>query len=554
MPTKTKYIFVTGGVLSGLGKGIVTASISYLLKQSGFKVSPVKCDMYLNMDAGTMNPFEHGEIFVTGDGEECDQDIGHYERFTHQNLTHANYLTSGQVYSSVIKNERALKYNGKCVEAFPFLPDEIERRFKIAAKNSDFIIIELGGTVGEYQNIVFLETARRIASNNYSDTCFIHLGYLPIPKKLGEMKTKPLQQSITSLNSVGIFPEIVICRAEKEVDMIRKKKIAVAAGLSIENIISDPDLDNVYKVPNVFEKQGLSKLIFRKLHIKFRKPDLRKINSFEKKLSFLKKKVKIAMVGKYYSSGKFSLADSYISVTEAIKHASWYSGFKPEIVWYDSEIGEKDGFKGLEKVDGIIVPQGWGSRGVEGKIKAVEFARTRKIPYLGLCFGMQMACIEFARNVCGLKNASSTEANPKTPYPVIHMMPEQKKYLKKQQFGDTIRLGDWPCKLQKNSIIRNAYEKQSGDAAIKQSNNGLVSERHRHRYEFNQKYKKLLEKKGMKFTGMSPDGKLVEAVELDQNTHPFFLGTQFHPEYKSKPLIPHPIFIAFIKASGKNKL
>jgi len=554
MPTKTKYIFVTGGVLSGLGKGIVTASISYLLKQSGFEVSPVKCDMYLNMDAGTMNPFEHGEIFVTGDGEECDQDIGHYERFTHQNLTHANYLTSGQVYSSVIKNERALKYNGKCVEAFPFLPDEIERRFKIAAKNSDFIIIELGGTVGEYQNIVFLETARRIASNNYSDTCFIHLGYLPIPKKLGEMKTKPLQQSITSLNSVGIFPEIVICRAEKEVDMIRKKKIAVAAGLSIENIISDPDLDNVYKVPNVFEKQGLSKLIFRKLHIKFRKPDLRKINSFEKKLSFLKKKVKIAMVGKYYSSGKFSLADSYISVTEAIKHASWHLGFKPEIVWYDSEIGEKDGFKGLEKVDGIIVPQGWGSRGVEGKIKAVEFARTRKIPYLGLCFGMQMACIEFARNVCGLKNANSTEANPKTPYPVIHMMPEQKKYLKKQQFGDTIRLGDWPCKLQKNSIIRNAYEKQSGDAAIKQSNNGLVSERHRHRYEFNQKYKKLLEKKGMKFTGMSPDGKLVEAIELDQNTHPFFLGTQFHPEYKSKPLIPHPIFIAFIKASGKNKL
>lgn len=549
MQSKLKYIFVTGGVISGLGKGIVTASISYLLKQAGFKVSPVKCDMYLNMDAGTMNPFEHGEIFVTGDGEECDQDIGHYERFTHQNLSHTNYLTSGQIYSSVIKKERALKYNGKCVEAFPFLPDEIEKRFKIAAKDKDFIIIELGGTVGEYQNIVFLETARRIASYNSGNTCFIHLGYLPIPKNLGEMKTKPIQQSIMNLNSVGIFPHIVICRAEKQVDMIRKKKIAVAAGLPIDNVISDPDLDNVYKVPAVLEKQGLSKLIFRKLNIKFRKPDLRKINSFEKKLSSLEKKIKIAMIGKYYSSGKFSLADSYISVTEAIKHASWFSGLKPEIVWFDSEIGEKDGFKGLENVDGIIVPQGWGSRGVEGKIKAVEFARKNKIPYLGLCFGMQMACIEFARHVCGLKNANSTEVNPKTPYPVIHIMPEQKKYLKKQQFGDTIRLGNWPCVVKKNTLL---YEVYKNNSTMEQFNNGAIHERHRHRYEFNQKYRNLFEKNGLVFSGMSPDNKLVEAIELDRATHPFFLGTQFHPEYKSKPLNPHPVFIAFIKASANN--
>lgn len=545
---QTKYIFVTGGVLSGLGKGIVTASVALILKKAGFKAAPVKCDMYLNIDAGTMNPFEHGEIFVTDDGEECDQDVGHYERFLNENLSQNNYLTAGQIYEEVLRKERALDYGGKCVEAFPFLADEIIHRFKKISKGYDFLVIELGGTVGEYQNIVFLETARRLATLEPQNVYFIHLGYLPIPRHLGEMKTKPLQQSIVSLNSIGIRPDIVICRAEKPIDAIRQKKIALAAGLPTEAIISSPDLDNVYQSPLVLEEQGLSSLIFKKLNLKARKPDLRDWEKLTEKFKKRKKIVKIALVAKYYSSGDFSLEDSYISVTEAIKHAAWLNNLEPKIIWYDSERGEKEGFSGLEEMQGIIVPQGWGSRGVEGKIKAVQFARGRKIPYLGLCFGMQMAVIEFVRHVCGLENANSTEVNPKTPHPVIHIMPNQKEYLKKRQYGGTIRLGSWPCKVKKESLIWNAYK--HSNETMKQLSNETIQERHRHRYEFNQKYKNLLSQKGMIFSGISPDGKLVEAIELPKELHPFFMGTQFHPEYKSKPFAPHPIFVAFLKAAA----
>ncbi len=537
---------MTGGVISGLGKGIVTASIGLLLKQAGFKVSLIKCDMYLNIDAGTMSPFEHGEIFVTDDGEECDQDVGHYERFLGQTSKEKNYITSGKIYWSVLQKERSLKYGGKCVETFPFIPDEIQKKIKKAAGDADFAVIELGGTVGEYQNIIFLETARRIASQNPYNVCFVHLGYLPIPHSLGEMKTKPMQQSIMNLNSAGIWPDIVICRAEKRTDKIRQEKISVAAGLPAKAVISSPDINIIYQSPLILEEQSLSSLIFEKLNLKAKKPDLKSWRQAITKIKKVKKKVKIALVAKYYSSGKFSLEDSYISVTEAVNHAAWVSNVKAEIVWYDSEKGEKEGFKDLGKVDGIIIPQGWGSRGVEGKIKAVSFAREKKIPYLGLCFGMQMAAIEFGRNVCGLKKANSTEVNPKTLHPVIHIMAEQKEYLKKKQFGGTIRLGAWPCVLKKNSRLFKIY-KQSGQQAI---SNGqlIVNERHRHRYEFNQKYKKLFEKKGVVFSGLSPDGKLIEAIELPKKMHPFFVGTQFHPELKSKFLKPHPLFAAFIKA------
>lgn len=534
-----KYVFVTGGVISGLGKGIVTASVALILKKAGFRVAPVKCDMYLNLDAGTMNPFEHGEIFVTDDGEECDQDVGHYERFLHQDVNVKQYITSGQIYWQVLHKERSLEYGGKCVETFPFLPNEIVTRLNKAAQGADVLVVELGGTVGEYQNIIFLETARRLASKNPSDVCFIHLGYLPIPRSLGEMKTKPMQQSIMSLNSVGIWPDIVVCRAEKYIDSIRKEKVALVAGLPEESVLSSPDINVIYQSPLILEEQNLSGLLFKKLHIQAPKPDLSSWQSFIQKTKKLTKKVKIAIVAKYYSSGHFSLEDSYISVTEALKHASWHNNVVPEIIWYDSEKGEKNGFAGLGEVDAILVPQGWGSRGVEGKIKAVQFARENKIPYLGLCFGMQMAVIEFSRHLCQLKGANSTEANPKTPYPVIHIMPEQAKYLKKHQYGDTIRLGSWPCEIKKDTILESVYQKNR------------IGERHRHRYEFNIKYKELLESKGMVISGVSPDGKLVEAIELPRTIHPFFVGTQFHPEYKSRPLTPHPLFCEFIKAAIK---
>ncbi len=546
----TKYIFVTGGVLSGLGKGIVTASVALILKRAGFRVAPLKCDMYLNIDAGTMNPFEHGEIFVTKDGEECDQDVGHYERFLEENLTEDNYLTNGKIYWEVLRKERSLAYHGKCVEAFPFLSDEILQRFKKVAKSCDFLVVELGGTVGEYQNIVFLETARMLSAQQPAAVCFLHLGYLPIPRHIGEMKTKPIQQSIMSLNSIGIRPDLIICRSEKAVDNIRKKKIALAAGLPPQAIISSPDLDNVYQSPLILEKQGLSQLIFKKLQLPLKKPNLTDWQKLIDKVKNIKRVIKIAIVAKYYASGDFSLEDSYISVIEAIKHAAWFNNLKVQILWYDSERGEKEGFKGLEEADGIIVPQGWGSRGVEGKIKAVQFSRERKIPYLGLCFGMQMAIIEFARHVCGLKDANSTEVNPKTKHPVIHIMPDQKNYLAKRQYGGTIRLGVWPCRLEKESFLWQTYKKNS-QLTKKPFSGDIIYERHRHRYEFNLKYRQLLESKGMRFSGISPDGKLVEAIELPKTLHPFFIGTQFHPEYQSKPFAPHPIFVEFLKAAGK---
>jgi len=535
-----KFVFISGGVISGLGKGIVTASISLLLKSRGISINPIKCDMYLNIDAGTMNPLEHGEIFVTDDGVETDQDLGHYERFTGLGLKKENYITAGQIYQQVLENERTLRYKGKCVEAYIHIPEEIIKRFELLAKKTEVVIIEFGGTVGEYQNIMFFEAARRMKIKYPGGVVFIHVGYLPIPSFLGEMKTKPLQQSIHDLNTLGIQPDIIICRAEKEIDQRRKEKIALAAAIETQDIFSSPDLPIVYESPLILEKQGLSQRVLSKLRINKRKKDLkswRNLVNQIKKAS--KKKIKIAMVVKYYTSGEFSLGDAYIAVLEAIKHASWANGVNSEIVWIDSEKLEKnkqeelpDIFKGI---DGIIVPQGWGNRGVEGKIKAVQFARENKIPYLGLCFGMQMAVIEFGRNVVGLKGANSVEVNPKTPYPVIHIMPEQEKYLAAHQYGGTIRLGAWPCCLTKGSKMAVAYGQN------------LISERHRHRYEFNNQYKKQFEEKGLLFSGTSPDGQLVEAIELPN--HPFFVGTQFHPEYKSRPLKPHPLFLKFIKAS-----
>ncbi|MBU3957264.1 CTP synthase, partial [Patescibacteria group bacterium] len=415
-----KFIFVSGGVISGLGKGITTASIALLLKSRGLTVSPVKCDMYLNIDAGTMNPLEHGEIFVTDDGTEADQDLGHYERFLDQDLTSENYITAGQIYQTVLAKERALAYDGNCVDAYLHIPEEIIKRFEKLGKEAEVVVIEYGGTVGEYQNVMFFEAARRMRIKHGENVLFVHVGYLPFPPSIGEMKTKPIQQSIWQLHELGLQPDVIICRSEKPIDARRKKKIALAAALEENDIFSNPDVPIIYEVPLILEKQGLDKRILSKLNLKSRKKNL---NLWKETVSRAKKtkgEVKIAMVGKYYTSGEFSLEDSYISVVEAIKHAAWANDVEPKIVWFDSEkmeiLSSQKLTETLEGIDGMIIPQGWGSRGVEGKIKAVQFARENKIPYLGLCFGMQMAVIEFGRHVLGLKRANSTEVNSRTPH------------------------------------------------------------------------------------------------------------------------------------------
>jgi len=534
-----KFIFVSGGVISGLGKGITTASIALLLKSRGFKVAPVKADMYLNVDAGTMNPLEHGEIFVTEDGTEADQDLGHYERFLDQKLGKQHYVTAGAIYQAVLNKERALEYDGKCVEAYIHIPEEIIKRFEKLGQETEIVIIEYGGTVGEYQNVMFFEAARRMKIKYKEDVLFVHVGYLPLPTSIGEMKTKPLQQSIHELNALGIRPDFVVCRSEKPVDKRRQDKIALAAALENQDIFNNPDVPSIYEIPLLLEAQGLTTRMLQKLKLKPKKKNLKAWRALIKEIKALKKPVKIAMVGKYYSSGGFSLEDSYVSVVEAIKHAAWAHHFEPQIVWFDSEkletMNQRQLKEAFSQIDAIIVPQGWGSRGVEGKIKAIQYARENKIPYLGLCFGMQMAVIEFGRNVLGLKRANSTEVNPKTPHPVIHIMPDQKKYLEKKQYGGTIRLGGWPCRLLAKTKLAEVYDKT-----------GLISERHRHRYEFNNQYKQRYEKAGMRIAGVSPDGKLVEAIEIPD--HPFFIGTQFHPEYQSSPLHPHPLFVELIKA------
>lgn len=538
-----KYIFVSGGVLSGIGKGITTASIALLLKSRGIKVTAIKCDMYLNIDAGTMNPVEHGEVFVTDDGMETDQDLGHYERFLNEDLSGKNYITAGQIYWAVLNKERQLEYRGKSIDAFEEIPEEIIRRIDGAAQNYEAVIVELGGTVGEYQNIMFFEAVRRLKIRNPQNTILIHVGYLPIPKTLGEMKSKPLQQSIRELNSLGLHPDFIIARSEVPIDSKRKEKIAFFASTEPDEIIANPDMESVYDVPDVLDKQNLADNIIRHLKLNDKHKDLVKWRKILEKKRAADKELVVGIVAKYIGSGDFTLEDSYICVNEAIKHAAWSLGYKPVFRWIDSEKLESVRNDELEKffrdIHCMIVPQGWGSRGTEGKIKAIKFARENKIPYLGLCFGMQMACIEFARNIIKLKSANSQEVNSKTPHPVIHIMPNQKEYLAKKQYGGTIRLGAWDCRVKPGTILSDAYKKSA------------VSERHRHRYEFNNKYRKRFEKAGMKFSGVSLDNELVEAIELDRKIHPFFVGVQFHPEYKSRPLNPHPIFISFIKTVAK---
>lgn len=548
----TRYIFVVGGVMSGIGKGVATASLAKILKSKGFKVTAIKIDPYINVDAGTMNPIEHGEIFVTKDGVECDQDMGNYERFLDEDFTTDNYITTGRVYQAVIERERNLGYGGRCVEVVPDIPNEVISRIKKTAQKTkaDFILIEIGGTVGEYQNLLFLEAGRMMKLQYPKRVIFILISYLPVPRIIGEMKTKPTQQATKWLNMAGIQPDLILARSIRPLDEPRKRKLSVFCNLTKEDIVSAPDTPSIYEIPLNFEKENLGNKVLKKFGLPSRKSNFQKWQKFIEKVKKAKRPIKIGMVGKYFETGRFILFDAYISVIEAIKHACYFFKRKPAISWLSSESYEAhpQNLQELKKFDGIIVPGGFGKRGVEGKIKAIEFCRKEKIPFLGLCLGMQLAVIEFARNLCHLKNAHSTEFDPQTPYPLVDVMPEQKVYLRERRYGGTMRLGEYLCQISSGSKSYCAYSK-SKNFLKKKRDFLLVSERHRHRYEFNNQFRKILAQKGLLFPGINPKRDLVEIIEI--KNHPFFVAVQFHPEFKSRPLNPHPLFLEFIKSCIK---
>lgn len=538
-----KYIFMLGGVMSGIGKGIAASSIAKIIQSRGYKATAIKIDPYVNVDAGTMNPTEHGEVFVLASGLETDQDMGNYERFLGVTLPATNYMTTGSVYQKVIQRERNLEYGGKCVQIIPHVTNEVIQTIKNAAKinKADFVIIEVGGTTGDYENDLFTEAARQMKLHNSDSVLCVMISYVPYPKKIGEMKTKPTQQAVRSLNSSGVQPDIILARSEVRIDEKRKEKIALFCNVEKEAVISAPDVDSIYEVPLNFEKDDLSTIILKKLSLKPRKKNMDDWKRLVKNIHNVKKEVKIGIVGKYFGTGDCILSDSYISVIEAIKHASYANNRKPVIDWINSEVYEKDKskIKEIGKYDGMIVPGGFGERGVEGKILAIQYAREQRIPYLGLCYGMQLMVVEFARNVLGLKGAHTTEINSRTKHPVIDIMPEQKKNIEESHYGATMRLGNYPCNIKKGTGAFRAYRKQR------------IDERHRHRYEVNPKYIKRLEKAGFVFSGQSPDRRLMEIGELPKEIHPFMIGSQFHPEFTSAPIKPNPLFFQLIKVAKK---
>lgn len=525
--------------MSGVGKGVATSSIAQILKSRGFRVTAVKIDPYVNVDAGTMNPTEHGEVFVTEDGMECDQDVGNYERFLSENIPRENYMTTGSVYQTVIERERNLGYEGNQVQVVPHIPLEVIRRLDRASRKAkaDITVVEIGGTVGEYENILFLEAARIMHLQNPNDIIFVLVSYLPIPSMIGEMKTKPTQHAVRAMNATGLQPNFIIARSSVPLDTPRKRKLMLYCNIPEKNIISAPDIKFIYEIPTNFEKERLGDRILELFDLKSKRRDFGAWDRFVTRVRKIRKPIKIGIVGKYFGTGAFTLADSYISVIEAVKHAAWHWGRMPEISWLDAEAYEKNPrrLKELTAYQGIIVPGGFGSRGVEGKIRAIEFCRKNRIPFLGLCYGMQLATVEFARNVCQMKNAHTTEVNPSTKYPVIHVMPEQLVNIREKRLGGSMRLGAYTCELKRGTKSYEAYRAR------------LISERHRHRYELNNDYREAFEKKGLVVSGVNPERNLVEIIELKD--HPFFVGTQFHPEFKSRPLNPHPLYREFVKAA-----
>lgn len=539
------YIFVVGGVMSGVGKGVASSSIAMLLQARGLTVTSIKIDPYINVDAGTMNPTEHGEVFVLENGLETDQDMGNYERFLNKNIPGINYMTTGSVYQDVIRKERNLEYAGKNVEVVPHIPEEVIHRIKNAAKaaDADVTTIEIGGTVGEYQNILFLEAVRMMKTEIPDSVAVVMVSYLPVPGSIGEMKTKPTQTAARMLNSTGVFADFILARGPVPLDIKRKEKIARFCNVKAEHVISAPDVASVYDVPVNFEKDNLSLRICEVLGIKCKDTsDLKGWKNFVARSKNGKDTVKIAVVGKYFNSGDFVLSDVYLSVLEALKYSAYALHLKPQITYISSQqFEDKRKLSTLDEYDGVLIPGGFGTTGIQGKLNVISYVRKNNIPYFGICYGMQLAVLEFAQSVLRLKNASTEEINPKADHLVIGVMPDQKEKIAKGNMGGTMRLGEYQAVLTKGSIAARAYGAKE------------ITERHRHRYEVNPEYVEELKKKGVVFSGTSPDEKLMEIMELPEEVHPFFVGVQFHPEFHARPLSPHPLFTAFVRASYESR-
>ena len=531
----TKYIFVTGGVVSSLGKGIVAASVGRVLKNRGLKVTLQKFDPYLNVDPGTMSPYQHGEVFVTEDGAETDLDLGHYERFIDVNLGQYSNVTAGRVYSSIIEKERRGDYLGGTVQVIPHVTNEIKSRVLLAGESSDadVVITEIGGTTGDIESLPFLEAIRQIRSDlGRENVCYIHCTLLPYIKAAGEMKTKPTQQSVKELRGLGIQPDIIVVRNELALTDELRAKISLFCDIPKQNVIESRDVSNLYQLPLNLKAQKIDDIVLKHFNLTAKEADMEEWTSLVERVDNLKDEVRIALVGKYVE-----LHDAYISVVESLKHAGYKHNSKVKIDWIQSEdITEENVHEYLKEADGILVPGGFGDRGVEGKITAIKYARENKVPFFGICLGMQLAAVEFARNVCGLTGAHSSELDPNTPYPIINLLPDQENVV---EMGGTLRLGSYPCILVEGSQAHKEYGEIN------------ITERHRHRYEFNNFYRERLTDKGLVLSGVSPDGRLVEIVELPE--HPWFVAGQFHPEFKSRPEKAHPLFAGFIKASLENK-
>lgn len=536
--SKLKYIFISGGVISGIGKGITSASVAYLLQSSGYRVAPIKFEGYLNIDAGTINPIEHGDPFLCEDGTETDMDIGTYEKFLGRNMNKDNFVTMGQVYRDIIQKERRFEYNGEDVEAVHISNEIIEKIQKVGRnQNAEIVLIELGGTAGEYWNVFFYEASRILTLRYPGDVIHIHVSYVPTPQHLGEPKTKPTQLSVRTLNSMGVQPDFIVARSSTYIDQRRRDRFALFCNVHGEDIISNPDCKSVYEVPLILHKQDFDRKIVDKLGLAYKEPELTELNNLIVNIKSVKKiKKEIVIVGKYFGTGEYQLKDSYAALFDAIDHASWKEGVEVSTKWIDAEQIEKKGVDIIGKPDGIIIPIGWGKRGAEGMISAANYARIQKIPFLGLCYGMQLAVIAYARNVLGWTDANTTENDPKTAHPVIHLIPDQEKILKNRSYGGSMRLGGWDALVKEGTRAWNIYK------------TSITNERHRHRWEFNNIYAKDFEDKGLVISARSKMENLVEIIELPASDHPFYLGTQGHPEYKSSPWKPHPLFVAFINA------
>ena len=539
MTTNTKYIFVTGGVVSSLGKGITAASLGRLLKSRGYRVTIQKFDPYINIDPGTMSPYQHGEVFVTDDGAETDLDLGHYERFIDINLSKNSNTTTGKIYQSVINKERRGDYLGGTVQVIPHITNEIkERVFRVGQQdNADFVITEIGGTVGDIESLPFLEAIRQVKKDvGKNDVLYIHVTLVPYISAAGELKTKPTQHSVKELRSIGISPDIIVCRSEKPISKEMREKMAMFCDVDPDAVIQNLTARSIYEVPMLMEEQGLDTIVLRKLEMEDKPKDMQGWHDMVARiLKKYDKKVTIAVVGKYVA-----LQDAYISITESLRHAAVANETELDIHWVNAEEIEADDTdmdKIMAGVDGILVPGGFGNRGIEGKIKAIQYAREHKIPFFGICLGMQCAVIEFARHVCGMADANSSEFNPNSTHPVIDLMPEQ---IDVEDLGGTMRLGQYPCKVYPDTLTSKAYNAE------------LIYERHRHRYEFNNAFREEIVGKGLVLGGTLPNGRLVEIVELPESEHPWFLGAQFHPEFKSRPTNPHPLFRDFVGAAVKH--